>query len=94
MGLWTGGQSGVALDQWFEAITHTLNSNCVSAADDADYVALGRPALASQEKLDLRDELSDLISGRCETHQGLPQIVSGKPNRLPCLRERIGARKP
>jgi hypothetical protein len=62
------GQVVVAKDQRFEATTHTFNSDCFSAADEADSAALGRPALASQDEL--RDELSDLISGRCETRLG------------------------
>jgi hypothetical protein len=45
------GQSGGALDQWFEATTHTFDSDCASAADEADSATLGRPALASQEEL-------------------------------------------
>jgi hypothetical protein len=48
MTLATAGQSGVALDQWFEATTHTFNSNCVSAADEAGSAALWEAALASQ----------------------------------------------
>jgi hypothetical protein len=61
------GQSVGAENQWFETTTHTFNPNCASAAGDANSAALGRPALASQEEL--RNELSDLVSGRCETRQ-------------------------
>ena len=31
----TAGQRGGALDQWFEATTHTFNPKCASAADEA-----------------------------------------------------------
>ena len=55
------GQSGVALDQWFEASTHTFDSDCVSAADEAFCCLLGGPHWPP--KRNLRDELSDLVSG-------------------------------
>ena len=43
VGLWTGGQRGVALDQWFQATTHTFNSKSVSAAMRRSAALLGGP---------------------------------------------------
>ena len=40
-----------ALDQWFQATTHTLNSKCVTAADEAFCCLLGGPHWLSQEEL-------------------------------------------
>ena len=61
------GQSGVALDQWFEASTHTFDLDCVSAADERSAALLGGPHWPP--KRNLRNELSDLVSGRCETRR-------------------------
>ena len=63
----TAGQRGGALDQWFEATTHTFNPKCASAADEAFCCLLGGPHWPP--KRNLRNELSDLVSGRCETRQ-------------------------
>ena len=59
------GQRGVALDQWFQATTHTFNSKSVSAATRRSAALLGGPHWPP--KRNLRNELSDLVSGRCET---------------------------
>ena len=61
----TAGQRGVALHQWFQATTHTFNSNCASAADEAFCCLLGGPHWPPKRKYEY--ELSDLMSGRCET---------------------------
>ena len=66
-------ESAVAEDGRFSSAARTFRTTCASAAGEAVLLPLGRPALATQEEL--RNELSDLMSGRCETRLHVGRVT-------------------